>query len=203
MERIEYRDIVNKADWQRGPWDNEPDKIQWQDEATGLPCLIVRGPVGALCGYVGVPSGHPLHGKDYDDARVDVHGGLTFAHGCAEITREVWEKWRERLLSPKHQEEAKRYPHGDAANRLKEWAEGLNSYEAWSDRAHARHVCHLPSPGEPDNVWWLGFDCAHLGDVCPSMDRHSFSEHGASYKSIAYVTAECRSLAAQLHAPHD
>src|SRR5215510_304522 len=167
MERIEYRNVVDKSDWQRGEWDGEPDKIQWPDEATGLPCLIVRGPIGALCGYVGVPTSHPLHGKNYDDCHVDVHGGLTFAHGCAEITREKWEAWRTRLLSSAHQDEAKKYPHGDAAKRLKEWAAGLDSYEAWGERSHARHICHTPSPGEPDNVWWLGFDCCHLGDLYP------------------------------------
>jgi len=26
------------------------------------------------------------------------------------------------------------------------------------------HVCHVPKPGEPDDVWWFGFDCAHAGD---------------------------------------
>ncbi len=30
-------------------------------------------------------------------------------------------------------------------------------------------VCHVPEPGEPDNVWWLGFDCAHSGDYSPAQ----------------------------------
>ena len=29
-------------------------------------------------GYVIIPEGHPMHGKHYDDIKVDVHGGLTF-----------------------------------------------------------------------------------------------------------------------------
>ena len=46
----------DKTNWpSRGPWDNEPDKAQWIDEASGYDCLIVRGGGGALCGYVGVP----------------------------------------------------------------------------------------------------------------------------------------------------
>lgn len=84
MEKIEYR-TKDKSKWPRGPWDDEPDKVQWQDEATGLPCLIVRSPVGALCGYVGVPPDHPWHGKEYDDEAligVEVHGGLSFAAFC-------------------------------------------------------------------------------------------------------------------------
>lgn len=31
-------------------------------------------------------------------------------------------------------------------------------------------ICHVPQPGESDDVWWLGFDCAHAGDYCPGME---------------------------------
>jgi hypothetical protein len=72
-----------------GPWVDEPDKIQWVDEATGLDCLIVRNRTGALCGYVGVPESHPAYGVDFDDMYekypdINVHGGLTFSNVCAE-----------------------------------------------------------------------------------------------------------------------
>lgn len=70
-----------------GPWIGEPDKIQWVDEATDLDCLIKRNRSGALCGYVGVPPAHPLHGEDYSTAGeivADVHGGLTYASDCQE-----------------------------------------------------------------------------------------------------------------------
>jgi hypothetical protein len=30
-------------------------------------------------GYVVIPKGHPLHGVDYTEIDVDVHGGLTFS----------------------------------------------------------------------------------------------------------------------------
>lgn len=29
-------------------------------------------------GYVIIPQGHPMHGKDYNEIEVDVHAGLTF-----------------------------------------------------------------------------------------------------------------------------
>ncbi len=67
-----------------GPWNDEPDKAVWVDEVTGLDAMIHRNPMGALCGYVGVGLDHPWHGKDYDTINPDVHGGLTFADGCAE-----------------------------------------------------------------------------------------------------------------------
>ncbi len=71
-----------QAELPLGPWRDEPDKAQWKDEATGYPCLIVRNTWGALCGYVGVPPTHPLHGKGYEAPDAQVHGGLTFAGPC-------------------------------------------------------------------------------------------------------------------------
>jgi len=150
METREYR-TIDKSEWPlRGEWDDEPDKVQWQDEATGLPCLIVRGPVGALCGYVGVSEGHPLFGVDYENVNVEVHGGLTFSDFCQ---------------------------HSDDPSR---------------------GICHVPGPGEPDRVWWLGFDCAHAWDIAPvywSADRYGWE---ASYKPLAYVKSQVTKLAEQL-----
>jgi hypothetical protein len=150
MEKIEYT-TIDKSSWPRGPWDDEPDKVQWPDAATGLPCLIVRSPFGALCGYVGVPPGHPLHGKRYDDdaVNVGVHGGLTFSGACSEGSED----------------------HG---------------------------VCHKPAPGEPDDVYWFGFDCAHCYDLMPNMATLYELNTGGAYRDRAYVEDQCRALAAQL-----
>lgn len=159
METREYR-TVDKSEWPRGEWDDEPDKIQWQDETTGLPCLIVRGPAGALCGYAGVAEGHPCFGKEYSDcqpvtpiaegAEHYIHGGLTFSDFCAETKDET------------------------------------------------RHICHAPAPGEPDHVWWFGFDCAHSGDVMPA---YGYDSAGYTYKNVAYVKEQVRQLARQLSLP--
>lgn len=81
---------IDKSTWPRGPWDQEPDKVQWIDRATLRPCLIVRAPrSGALCGYVGVSEGHPLFGKNsgarsapLEMGTLDVHGGVTFTGFC-------------------------------------------------------------------------------------------------------------------------
>lgn len=142
-----------KASWGPGPWANEPDKEQFADEATGLPCLIKRNQMGSLCGYVGVSEGHPWFGKDYSDVPAEVHGGLTFADFCQE---------------------------GD----------------------ESRTICHVPGPGEPDRVWWLGFDCGHAWDLAPAMEA-TYRDLGlmpprtpdSSYKTVAYVKAECARLA--------
>ena len=74
----------DKSNWPVGVWQDEPDKAQWVDEESGLDCLIVRGPSGSLCGYVGVPESHNCFKKDYYDVEVDVHGGLTFSDLCSE-----------------------------------------------------------------------------------------------------------------------
>jgi len=137
-------------DWKiPGPWVSEPDKAQWVDEATDLDCLIVRNRMGALCGYVGLPPGHPYHGKDYDSTGPDaleVHGGLTFAGSCNEEAPEG---------------------HG---------------------------ICHIPEPGRPAEVWWLGFDCAHAGDLVPQLTMFPTER----YRTFDYVRGQCEQLAAQL-----
>jgi hypothetical protein len=146
---------VDKSTWGPGPWQDEPDKEQWQDAATGLACLIKRNTFGALCGYVGVPEGHPWHGKGYGDVPAEAHGGLTYADSCQEG------------------------PEGHT-------------------------ICHVPAPGEPEPLWWLGFDCHHAWDIGPAMEARERergwpSIHGldTSYKTIAYVKAECARLAEQ------
>lgn len=86
-------------EWGDGPWLRECDKKQWLDEATQLPCLIVRvEDTGAWCGYVGVPLTSKLAGRDYNDPlleEIKVHGGLTYAnrcngHVCHEAEEEVY-----------------------------------------------------------------------------------------------------------------
>ena len=52
---------------------------QWQDDDTGLYCIIGRNDKGTLYGYVGVPEGHPVYGYYHRDVTVEVHGGLTYS----------------------------------------------------------------------------------------------------------------------------
>ena len=59
---------VDKSQWARGPWDNEPDLVLFEDEETKLPCLICRNSrFGCLNGYVGVRKGHPAFKVDHDE----------------------------------------------------------------------------------------------------------------------------------------
>ena len=154
-ERVTW---VDRTKWTPGPWDAETeDKVEFRH--AGFPCLLVRGPAGAWCGYVGVPPGHPLHGKratyeeDCPVGKLRVHGGITYEAPCQ--------------------------------------AGG--------------HICHIPAPGEPDDVWWLGFDCNHAGDVAPkydAIDRRLGRPTGwgtlHEYRTMEYARAETESLSEQL-----
>lgn len=46
------------------------------------------------------------------------------------------------------------------------------------------HICHAPAPGEPDDIWWLGFDCNHSGDVAPRDEGFHlrFPEHAGVFE---------------------
>lgn len=59
-------------------------------------------------------------------------------------------------------------------------------------------ICHRPSPGEPEHVWWFGFDCAHAGDLMPSLWRRFSWSQGGVYRNLSYVRAEVEALAKQL-----
>lgn len=70
---------VDKAGWRNGPWHAEPDRVQWTDRVSRLPCLIARHrDRGHLCGYVAVPPGHTLHGADKERVPALAPGSVTF-----------------------------------------------------------------------------------------------------------------------------
>lgn len=156
--------FIDKSTWPDGEWKAEPDKLQWEDKATGLPCLLRRNRSGILCGYVGVTEGHPLFSVEYSqcpkscgeeycshtpESTLDVHGGLTYSDFCVDEGKE----------------------HG---------------------------ICHIPSAGEPERVYWFGFDCNHSGDRIPSYQR--FSSATEVYRNIGYVRDQCAQLTVQLKA---
>lgn len=158
---------IDKTKFIDGEWQSEPDRLEWRDEKTGLPCLIIRNNMGALCGYVGVDQSHPWYGINYGgclekcgedgwhdhntpERVINIHGGLTYSGECS------------------------------------------------------NNICHIPQEGEPDTVFWFGFDTAHSGDyILPTKELLDkgfsilFGEKG-HYKNIEYVKKEVTKLAKQL-----
>ena len=71
-------------------------------------------------------------------------------------------------------------------------------------------ICHVAKPGEPDDVWWVGFDCNHhldlsLYDLIELNGRDSRIDspaHGwvARYRDIGYVRWQTKKLAEQAKA---
>lgn len=71
-------------------------------------------------------------------------------------------------------------------------------------------ICHVPEPGEPEDVWWLGFDACHAFDYSPGLATEMAllgnrqvrtPGEGATYETyrdLAYMQAEVESLAKQL-----
>lgn len=41
--------------------------VEREFEHVGYKCVVIFGCAGHRCGYVGIPSNHPLFGKGYDD----------------------------------------------------------------------------------------------------------------------------------------
>lgn len=88
MKKMTWK-FKDRSEWESGPWDDEPDKMQWVDQRSKMPCLAVRNYAGAWCGYVAVTSDHPLYGVPYDECpSFNVHGGLTFSGFCATQDKE-------------------------------------------------------------------------------------------------------------------
>ncbi len=86
---------IDRTGWTAGPWEAEPDRVEWV--SGGFYCQCNRNRHGVWCGYIGVPEGHPWHGVGYDDVHqrvpdLEVHGGLTFANkfGADQAAPNLW-----------------------------------------------------------------------------------------------------------------
>lgn len=84
-------------------------------------------------------------------------------------------------------------------------AEKNRSYEDWDIDCHGGLT--FGALGNDDSKWkkgylWLGFDCAHLGDVVPSTDYtqtdYTHRDSISTYKDMAFVDAQLRSMCEQL-----
>lgn len=194
-EKPEARKI-DKSTWGAGPWQTEPDRIEW--EHVGLTCLMLRTDhMGNWCGYVAVPPGHPWHGHRYSECVM----------GCETVPAKPMEpigkmpvpdSIQKSHMERKHFSCQEDYQSGHTPESIIDVHGGLTYSGLCSG-----HICHVPKPGQPDNVFWFGFDCAHGGDGMPGMAGHLTNEDNffsRGYKDVAYVRREVEHLADQLKA---
>jgi hypothetical protein len=176
-----------KSSWGVGPWQHEPDRVEWNDERTGLACRIIRNMIfGNLCGYVGVPPTHPYFGWDRDDDIKLAPGDLDDATiddvGVVDALIYALEGGTEKGTIP-------------LSMTLK-----AHHGITWSGELAGG------GDAQTSRLWWFGFDCGHAWDVSPAMDRlfdrYKIDEHpiipDRKYRDIDYVRKEVTALAFQL-----
>ena len=166
---------IPKKDWPPGPWHDEPDELKWVDPETGYSCLLLRGPSGSWCGFVGIPEGHPLYGVAYSEpAKLPflLVLNLLRINGHAFLYRE-------------------------------EAVKGTATPENFLS-CHGGITYTSDSRGDDnDGRWWFGFDCAHAFDLMPYHEA-SFSKKPELrstedvYRDLEYAKTECACLAEQL-----
>lgn len=160
-----------------GPWADEPDKVAWMDVPTGYGCIIRRSPVDRhLCGYVSVPTTHPLFGRGVrtlGDVLVAVHGGLDYSAACQE-----------------NEPEERSVCH----------VRGVPTSERIVPESF-RQTIHGNEAAGHDDAWWFGFSCDQADDLTPTSkaggrrDRLLDGVVEPTYKTVEFVYGECVRLA--------
>ena len=218
------RELIPKAEWGPGPWQDEPDRAEWR-AAAGLPAMAIRNThtSGSWCGYVAVAPGHPFYGKHYGQclrknckkAKLTAKQQLNHSRMKRERAKGAEERrWAEMSIRMNEMfvrwEKQGHYGKSSPCSHYDARPEGILEVHGGITYSNACHgdICHIPREGEPHEVWWFGFDCAHSGDVSPLMDKtlndlmperaESLRGYGESYKDLAYVKDEVESLALQL-----
>ncbi|MBD8546039.1 hypothetical protein [Sphingomonas sp. CFBP 8760] len=158
-----------------GPWATEADKVACVDPVSGYGCIIRRAPDGGhLCGYVSVPPGHPLFGREYGTMTgimIGVHGGLDYSAAC--------EDWEDEDRSVCH-------PQGVPPG----FQQGVHRNEAADDDAWwFGFSCNKRTDLLPE-------DARRPRDV----RTPAFGIDEPTYKTEAFVYGECVRLAAQMKA---
>ena len=158
-------------------------------------CVIIFHDGGFRCGYVGLPKGHPLYGKDYNDKLK-----ATFE----EILDQPFGKRNpfQMLLFTFNNNQ----PEDEVQLGLYFDVHGGITYSDGGDNS--------THPIE-SSLWWLGFDCGHAGDDKdwelveklwgdePVVQRRLEYEkeihfEGDVLRTLEYVQQECKNLVDQI-----
>ena len=165
--------------------------IEREFEHAGYKCVVIFGNMAHRCGYIGIPSNHPLFRKDYNDyleiKKSDI--GDREVSGIFPLLGAFLDE-DERIRI-----EAYFQCHG-----------GITFADGGENSNY---------PIESD-LWWFGFDCAHCDDAkelklayerFPNYRKilamqieceERFHIDGLTIRTEEYVAAECKKLAEQL-----
>jgi hypothetical protein len=216
---------IDKSTWGDGPWMTEPDRVEWRH--AGLPCLALRNQMGVWCGYAAVPPGHPWHGVHYSacaegcppDPVLPLEERYPISEDMTPAEREFCARLRALdaraeaiggIFSPTQWR--REHPSYGCDDHSPESRIEVHGGLTYSDFCHG-DICHVPEPGEPDDVFWFGCDFGHAFDYCPGMRAHLTPsertpyDHARAcggradvYRTLDYVRGEVNRLAEQLAA---
>ena len=210
MQRRDFH-LIDKTSWISGIWQQEPDRIEWFDDASGLHCLVLRSPqMGHLCGYVGIAPNHPAWGVHYD--------GISMEDADERHRRyqQIWAICSDLRRKGLNIEEA----HGVGYRKVFDdgWKEQPTNIGALIDdlQVHggltfAGHIDEEKGPRDmspelgnidPKGLWWFGFDAAHAFDMTMMSypGNAMMSIRQTIYRDVDYMIGECTELAGQLAA---
>ena len=157
-----------------GPWDSEPDELAFKH--AGLACWLFRHRrMGHWCGYVVLPSTHPLVGVK-----------------CNEESDYLREAKVARLQQPVGEHPSFAVMLSVIGGDFKATPEGV--YVVHGGVTYAGKLRDVP-----EAAWAFGFDCSHCHDLAPGQRRFGMSfESDQVYRDMAYARTECEKLAEQL-----
>lgn len=130
--------------------------------SSGLRAVVLIGPTGKRCGYVGIPDKHPLYGCNYHEQSPVLKVNL-------DRSTEKMSPWLVFCSSGKKPEEL------NTPEMVLEVHGGIT----FSNRA-VFHPNVEDSPETP--LWWFGYDCAH---ACDEDDPKDLSYCEAECESLA------------------
>lgn len=153
-------------------------------------CVTIFGDLGHRCGYVGIPNGHPLYGKDcHDETSIlfsEIEGNPIGKRGILSIMMNEC---------------------SDSADKVRlDMLFDVHGSITYAGQGH---------PIDND-LWWLGFDCGHIGDrrdldkvleiwgsdphirQSIAIEKKYLYDEDCPIRDLDYVQQECRNLVDQI-----
>lgn len=170
----------------RGPWNNEPNRLNWKYR--GMDLMLARNPsLLNWCGYVGIKPDHPLYGVKYGSE--------------VSILKPLVEKILQRpmSISPSFAVMLDALV-GQGIKASPDRIFDVHGGITYSDYCGG-HICHIDDTQDV-KTFWYGFDCGHCDDMVPateSMYRSLACEARRDvYRDLGYAKDQSEKLADQL-----